>query len=192
LYKIGDVMASNMTMPFYIEMGYTLTEIGTITKLLGFWAIVAGASLGGIIMLRLGIGHSLWVFGVLQAVSTAGFAVLSFMGHSMAALAFVIGFENLSGGMGTAAFMAFMASNTNKKFTATQYALLTGFMAFGRDVLSSPAGVLAKALGWSNYFIACTLIAIPGLLLLFKCVNWRAEETQLLVSHLEKNVRSGS
>jgi len=176
MYKIGDVMASNMTMPFYMDMGYTLTEIGAITKLLGFWAIVAGASLGGMIMLRLGIGRSLWVFGFLQAISTAGFAVLAFIGHSMATLAFVIGFENLSGGMGTAAFMAFMASITNKKFTATQYALLTGFMAFGRDVLSSPAGVLVKALGWSNYFIACTLIAIPGMLLLFKCVPWHSNQ----------------
>lgn len=172
LYKIGDVMASNISTPFYIDIGFSLTEIGAITKLLGFWAIIAGASLGGVIMLRLGINRSLWVFGVFQAISTVGFAVLARVGYSIPALAVVIGFENLSGGMGTAAFMAFMASITNKKFTATQYALLTSFMAFGRDVLSAPTGFLAKYTGWFGFFIACALIAIPGMLLLLKFAPW--------------------
>jgi PAT family beta-lactamase induction signal transducer AmpG len=172
LYKIGDIMASNISTPFYMDMGFSLTEIGAITKLLGFWAVIAGASIGGMIMLRLGINRSLWVFGVLQAVSTAGFAILSLIGHSIPALAIVIGFENLSGGMGTAAFMAFMASITNKKFTATQYALLTSFMAFGRDVLSAPTGFIAKYMGWFWFFIACALIAIPGMLLLLKFAPW--------------------
>ncbi len=172
MYKIGDIMASNITTPFYMDLGFSLTEIGAITKLLGFWAIIAGASIGGVIMLRLGINRSLWVFGFLQAISTAGFAVLARMGHNIPALAAVIGFENLSAGMGTAAFMAFMASITNKKFTATQYALLTSFMAFGRDVLSSPTGFLVKYMGWENFFIGCVLIAIPGILLLIKFAPW--------------------
>ncbi len=176
MYKIGDIMASNITTPFYMDIGFSLTEIGTITKLLGFWAVIAGASIGGVIMLRLGIHRSLWVFGVLQALSTAGFAVLATMGHSIPALAVVIGFENLSGGMGTAAFMAFMASITNKKFTATQYALLTSFMAFGRDILSAPTGYIAKSIGWEYFFIACTLIAIPGMLLLLKFAPWKSGE----------------
>jgi PAT family beta-lactamase induction signal transducer AmpG len=176
MYKIGDIMASNITTPFYMDLGFSLTEIGAITKLLGFWAIIAGASIGGVIMLRLGINRSLWVFGVLQAVSTAGFAVLARVGHSIPALAAVIGFENLSAGMGTAAFMAFMASITNKKFTATQYALLTSFMAFGRDVLSSPTGFLAKYMGWESFFIGCVLIAIPGMILLLKFAPWKSGE----------------
>jgi PAT family beta-lactamase induction signal transducer AmpG len=176
LYKIGDIMASNISTPFYIDMGFSLTEIGAITKLLGFWAVVAGASLGGVIMLRLGINRSLWIFGVLQAVSTAGFAVLSLIGHSIPALAAVIGFENLSGGMGTAAFMAFMASITNKKFTATQYALLTSFMAFGRDVLSAPTGFIAEYTGWFGFFTGCALIAIPGMLLLLKFAPWSEKD----------------
>jgi PAT family beta-lactamase induction signal transducer AmpG len=179
MYKIGDIMASNITIPFYIDLGFTLTEIGTITKLLGFWAIIAGASIGGVIMLRLGINRSLWVFGFLQAISTAGFAVLAHIGYSIPALAAVIGFENLSAGMGTAAFMAFMASITNKKFTATQYALLTSFMAFGRDVISSPTGFIAKHMGWENFFIACALIAIPGMLLLLKFAPWNSRERQI-------------
>jgi len=174
MYKIGDIMASNISTPFYMDIGFSLTEVGAITKLLGFWAIVAGASFGGVIMLRLGINRSLWIFGFLQAVSTAGFAVLAYVGHSIPMLAIVIGFETLSVGMGTAAFMAFMASITNRKFTATQYALLTSFMAFGRDVLSSPAGWFAKSLGWGNFFVACALIAIPGMLLLLKFAPWRS------------------
>jgi PAT family beta-lactamase induction signal transducer AmpG len=172
MYKIGDIMASNITIPFYMDLGFSLTEIGAITKLLGFWAIIAGASIGGLIMLRLGINRSLWIFGILQAVSTAGFAVLARVGHSIPALSVVIGFENLSAGMGTAAFMAFMGSITNKKFTATQYALLTSFMAFGRDVLSSPTGFFAKYMGWENFFIFCVVIAIPGMLLLLKFAPW--------------------
>jgi PAT family beta-lactamase induction signal transducer AmpG len=175
LYKVGDIMASNITIPFYLELGFSLTEIGAITKLLGFWAIIAGASIGGLIMLRLGINRSLWIFGVLQAVSTAGFAVLARIGHSVAALAVVIGVENLSAGMGTAAFMAFMGSITNKKFTATQYALLTSFMAFGRDVLSSPTGIIAKYLGWENFFIFCVAAAVPGMLLLLKFAPWNPD-----------------
>ncbi len=176
MYKIGDIMASNITTPFYMDLGFSLPEIGTVTKIFGFWAIIAGASIGGILMLRLGINRSLWVFGVLQAVSTACFAVLASIGYSIPALAVVIGFENISGGMGTAAFMAFMASITNKKFTATQYALLTSFMAFGRDVISAPAGYLAKYLGWENFFIGCALIAIPGMLLLLKFAPWNAPD----------------
>lgn len=176
MYKIGDIMATNITTPFYIDIGFSLTEIGAITKLLGFWAIIAGASIGGVIMLRLGINRSLWVFGFLQGISTAGFAALAHIGYSIPALAVVIGFENLSAGMGTAAFMAFMASITNKKFTATQYALLTSFMAFGRDVLSSPTGFIAEYLGWENFFIACVIIAIPGMLLLLKFAPWNSDK----------------
>lgn len=177
MYKIGDTMASAMTIPFYLDIGFSKTEIGTVVKLFGFWATIAGALLGGVIMIRLGINRSLWVFGFLQAISTAGFALLARIGYSIPALSAVIGFENLSSGMGTAAYMAFMASITNKKFTATQYALLTSLMAVPRTVLSAPTGFLAKNMGWQNFFIACTLIAIPGMLLLLKFAPWKSKET---------------
>lgn len=176
MYKIGDTMASAITTPFYMDIGFSLKEIGTLVKLFGFWATIAGTSIGGIIMLRLGINRSLWIFGILQAISTAGFAVLARIGHSIPALAAVIGFENLSAGMGTAAYMAFMASITNKKFTATQYALLTSLMAVPRTVLSAPTGFLAKYMGWENFFIGCVLIAIPGMLLLLKFAPWSPKE----------------
>jgi MFS transporter, PAT family, beta-lactamase induction signal transducer AmpG len=177
LYKIGDTMASAMTTPFYLDIGFTKTEIGAVVKLFGFWATVVGSLVGGVIMLKLGINRSLWVFGVLQAVSTAGFALLARVGHSVPMLSGVIAFENLSGGMGTAAYVAFMASITNKRFTATQYALLSSLMGVPRVIASAPTGFLAKQFGWEGFFIACTLIAIPGMLLLLKFAPWRSSPT---------------
>lgn len=175
LYKIGDTMASAMTMPFYLDIGFTKTQIGAVVKLFGFWATIAGSLAGGLIMLRLGINRSLWGFGILQALSTAGFALLAKIGPSVALLSGVIAFENLSSGMGTAAYAAFMASITNKKFTATQYALLTSLMGVPRVVASAPTGFLAKALGWEGFFMFCCLAAIPGMALLLKFAPWRSK-----------------
>ncbi|RJR27266.1 MAG: MFS transporter [Desulfobacteraceae bacterium] len=168
LYKIGDTMANNMATPFYLDIGFSKSEIGAVVKLFGFWATVAGGFLGGIMMLRMGIVRSLWIFGILQAASTAGFAALAWLGKSIPALSIVIAFENLSGGMGTAAYAAFMASITNKRFTATQYALLSSLMGIPRVIASAPTGIMATNLGWAGYFVTCTLAALPGLLLLTK------------------------
>jgi PAT family beta-lactamase induction signal transducer AmpG len=172
-YKVGDQMAAAMTTPFYLDIGFTKSEIGAVVKIFGFWATIAGAGLGGAMMLRLKIHRSLLVFGLLQALSTAGFALLSIIGPSVGALAGVIAFENLSAGMGTAAYMGFMASLTDKRFTATQYALLTSFMGFSRDVITSPTGLMAKSFGWLGFFVFCTLLAVPGLVMLLKFASWR-------------------
>lgn len=174
-YKIGDTMASAMTTPFYLDIGFSKTEIGTVVKLFGFWATIVGTLAGGVIMIRLGINRSLWVFGMLQAMSTACFMFLARIGYSIAALSGVIAFENLSSGMGTAAYAAYMASITNKKFTATQYALLTSLMGIPRVIASSPTGFFAKNMGWEGFFLTCTLMAIPGMLLLYKCAPWQSE-----------------
>jgi PAT family beta-lactamase induction signal transducer AmpG len=171
-YKVGDSMAASMLMPFYLELGFSKTQIGVIGKIWGFWATIGGGALGGIALVWLGIARGLWIFGFLQMVSTAGFAYLAYLGQSLTMLTAVIAFENLASGMGTAAFVAFMASQTNKRFTATQYALLTSFMAVPRDVASAPAGYLAKIMGWESFFIFCTLLAIPGMLLLIKFAPW--------------------
>ncbi len=179
-YKMGDTMAGAMTTPFYLDIGFSKTEIGTIVKLFGFWATIAGALIGGVLMLRLGINRSLWVFGFLQAISTACFAILARIGPSVAVLSGVIAFENLSSGMGTAAYAAFMASITNKKFTATQYALLTSLMGIPRVVASAPTGFFAKNLGWEGFFIACTVIAVPGMLLLLKFAPWNSGQAEKL------------
>ena len=173
LYKIGDTMASAMTTPFYLDIGFSKTEIGAVVKLFGFWATLGGSLAGGLIMLYIGINRSLWIFGIFQALSTAGFAVLARIGYSIPALSGVIAFENFSSGMGTAAYSAFMASITNKKFTATQYALLSSLMGVPRVIASAPTGFLAKHAGWELFFTACTLIAIPGMLLLFKFAPWK-------------------
>jgi len=178
LYKVGDTMASAMTTPFYLDIGFSKSEIGAVVKLFGFWATIAGGLAGGIMMLRLGINRSLWVFGFLQAASTAGFALLANVGYSVPWLSAVIAFENLSSGMGTAAYAAFMASITNKKFTATQYALLTSLMGVPRVFASAPTGFLAKNVGWETFFIACTLIAIPGMLLLLKFAPWNPRSAE--------------
>ena len=175
LYKIGDTMASAMTTPFYLDIGFSKSEIGAVVKLFGFWATITGALAGGVMMIKLGINRSLWVFGFLQALSTAGFALLANVGYSIPLLSSVIAFENLSSGMGTAAYAAFMASITNKKFTATQYALLTSLMGIPRVLASAPTGFLAQNVGWETFFIFCALIAIPGMLLLLKFAPWNSK-----------------
>ena len=175
LYKVGDTMASAITTPFYLDIGFSKSEIGAVVKLFGFWATIAGGLAGGIMMIRLGINRSLWVFGFLQAASTACFALLARVGYSIPLLSSVIAFENLSSGMGTAAYAAFMASITNKRFTATQYALLTSLMGVPRVLAAAPTGFLAKNFGWEIFFISCALIAIPGMLLLLKFAPWNSK-----------------
>jgi MFS transporter, PAT family, beta-lactamase induction signal transducer AmpG len=173
LYKIGDTMAAAITMPFYMELGFSKTEIGAVVNLFGSWATIAGAVAGGLLILRLGIHRSLWVFGVLQSVSTAGFVLLARAGNNLQILSGVIAFESFTGGMGTSAFVAFMASLTNKKFTATQYALMTSIMGLPRVMASAPTGLAAKQLGWEWFFLFCTLAAIPGMLVLPRVAPWR-------------------
>jgi MFS transporter, PAT family, beta-lactamase induction signal transducer AmpG len=167
LYKAGDSMASNMTTPFILDIGYSKTDIATVAKTFGMIATIAGGVIGGVMMLRYNMKSSLIIFGILQGVSTLGFAVLPSLENSIASLALVIAFENLASGMGTAAYSAYMASLTNKQFTATQYALLTALMGIPRVILASPTGWMSKVMGWESFFILCTLVAVPGILLLF-------------------------
>lgn len=171
LYKIGDTIASEMTMPFYIQLGFTKTEIAGVVKVFGIWSTIAGGLVGGALMLRIGLQRSLWVFGILQALSTAAFAWLAQMGAHLGALTVIISFENLTAGMGTAAYAAFMATLTNKRFTATQYALLTSFMGFSRFA-AAPTGFIAEKFGWQTFFTFCAVAAIPGLFMLVKVGKW--------------------
>jgi PAT family beta-lactamase induction signal transducer AmpG len=174
LYKVGDLMAANMTTPFMLKIGYTKTDIAYVAKSFGLIATIVGGILGGTLMLKMNIRLALVLFGVLQAVSTLGFALLARLPVSFGALSFVIGFENLAAGLGMAAFGAYMLALTNKKFTATQYALLSSLMGIPRVILPAPTGWMAENMGWVGLFIACTLMAIPGLLLLipiFKLEN---------------------
>lgn len=166
LYKMGDTMASHMTTPFILELGYSKTDMATIAKGLGMGATIIGATFGGMFIIKMGIMRSLWVFGFFQAISTAGFSLLYFMPVKLSSLGLVITFENLSAGLGTSAYAAYMASLTNKKFTATQYALLTSLMGIPRVIAAAPTGILVETIGWVSFFIVCTLIAVPGMMLI--------------------------
>ncbi len=166
LYKIGDNMASEMLSPFWVDLEISKTTVAGIVKTFGVAASIGGGLLAGLVVYRWGIIPSLYVFGILQMVSTAGFAILAYWGNQIYLLTAVIAFENLSGGMGTTAFVAFMASLTNKRFTATQYAILTSIMGIPRVLAGSFTGFLATVLGWQGFFLLCTVVAIPGLLLI--------------------------
>lgn len=166
LYKFGDALAGVMANPFYIELGFTKVEIANVSKLFGFAATLIGGFAGGIIVSRWGIVPSLLVCGILQLVSNLLFAVQALVGHDVVMLMATIGFENLSGGMGTAAFVAYLSSLCNVAYTATQYALLSSLMAVARTVLASPGGWMAAQLDWATFFVLTAVAAVPGIVLL--------------------------
>ncbi|WP_455379744.1 AmpG family muropeptide MFS transporter [Acidihalobacter prosperus] len=172
LYKFGDTLATTMTTPFYLQLGYSKADIGAVVKLFGFWATVLGGFVGGIGILRIGQYRALLIFGVLQALSTATFAWLTYTGPVLGWLATVIALENFTGGMGTAAFIGFMANLTNREFTATQYALLTSLMGVPRTLFAATTGYMAAQLGWTNFFLLCAFLATPGLVLLRRFRDW--------------------
>ena len=191
LYKIGDNMAGAMTIPFILKMGFSKTEYFIIVKGIGMFGLFGGVILGGSIMIRLGIAKSLWVFGILQAISTALFAIMVMVDHDsliwveyrQVILGCIIGFEFFSTGLGQAAYATYMAIQTNKRFTATQYALLTSLMAVPGVVAASATGFMAKYLGWDVFYFLCAIIAVPGLLLLFKIAPWNASNEELETTH---------
>lgn len=172
LYKLGDSMATALATPFYLDMGFSKTEIGLVAKNAGLWASVAGGILGGIWMIQLGINRALWLFGVVQMVAILGFAWLALVGHDVLVLALVIGFEAFGVGLGTAAFVAYIAQTTHPLYTATQFALFTSLAAVPRTVANAGTGFMVDRMGWFNFFIACFLLAIPGMLLLYKVAPW--------------------
>tara|TARA_Y100000768_G_scaffold333910_1_gene274288 strand:- start:721 stop:2106 length:1386 start_codon:yes stop_codon:yes gene_type:complete len=168
LYKIGDTMAHSLSTNFYLDIGFSKTEIGTIVKFFGLFATLVGAFAGGLIALKIGLYQSLIVFGVFQAIATLGFTLLAIVGDSIYLLMAVITLENLAAGMGYTAYLAFIANMTNKQFTATQFALMTALMSLPRTLFSGFSGYLVEFFDWELYFIFCSLIAIPALIILSK------------------------
>ena len=166
LYKFGDALAGVMANPFYIEMGFSKAEIASISKLYGLVATLAGGFLGGLLVSRWGIVPSLLACGLLQMLSNLMFAVQAVAGHDIGVLMLTISIENLSGGMGTAAFVAYLSSLCNVAYTATQYALLSSLMSVARTTFASPAGWIADQTDWVTFFLLTTVAALPGLLLL--------------------------
>jgi len=173
LYKIGDNMATALATPFYLDTGFSMTEIGLVAKHAALWPAIVGGLLGGVVMLRLGINRALWVFGVVQVVSILGFAVLAQSGPVLWLLAAVISFEYLGVGMGTAAFTAFIARETSRMYAATQFALFTALAALPRTFANASTGVIVETVGWYHFFLLCALIALPGMLLLLWVAPWR-------------------
>jgi PAT family beta-lactamase induction signal transducer AmpG len=170
-YKLGDNLGTHMATPFYLGIGFDETDISW-ARLLGTGALLAGVFLGGAVVLRLGIFWSLLIVGVLQGVSTACFAILTMVGDSNGWLAVVISFEELTAGMGTSALLAFIASLTDKRFTATQFALLSALANAPRALLVAPSGFFAELLGWPVFFVSCALVGVIGLALLVYLRNW--------------------
>jgi MFS transporter, PAT family, beta-lactamase induction signal transducer AmpG len=166
LYKFGDALAGTMSNPLYVWLGFGKVEVANIGKLYGFLASLGGLALGGVVVLRLGIFRALLVCGVLQMLSNLMYAVQVWAGHDTTVLAFTIGIENLTGGMGSAAFVAYLSELCNISFTATQYALLSSLAAVGRTTLSASGGALADTLGWTPFFVLSTVACLPGLAIL--------------------------
>lgn len=178
-YKLGDSMATALATPFYLDMGFSKTDIGAIAKGSGLLMQIAGAFVGGLWMLKLGIARGLWVFGVIQALVILGFAWLAHIGpfgeitaSARSLLAVVIGLEAFGVGLGTVAYVAYMARETNPLYTATQLALFTSLSAVPRSLFNALTGPMVERLGWEAFFYVCTLLAIPGLLMLFKVAPW--------------------
>jgi PAT family beta-lactamase induction signal transducer AmpG len=179
MYKFGDSLATALSTPFYIDMGFSLTEIGFIAKNAAFWPAVIGGILGGLLMLKIGINRALWIFGFVQMFTILGFFVLVEIGPSRTALALVISLEYLGVGLGTVAFVAFIARITTPAYAATQFALFTALTALPRTLVNSLAGILVEQIGWQTYFLLCTVLAIPGMLLLLKVAPWNGDQSKL-------------
>ena len=191
LYKLGDAFAGSLMTPFLLKgMAYAPAEVGVVNKVIGLWLTIGGALLGGALMVALGLWRALLAFGVLQMASNLGFWWLAVGGKGMlpglvipafdwgfvslataapvdGGLLLVVAFENISGGMGTAAFVAFLMSLCNQRFTATQFALLSAFASVGRVWVGPLAGVLAETIGWPTFFVVSTVAALPALAMLW-------------------------
>jgi len=175
LYKLGDNMATALQTPFFVDVGFTLTQIGAIAKTAGLIAAIVGAMIGGLIMVKVSINRALWLFGVVQIVSILGFAVLAEIGANPWMLGVVVAFEYLGVGLGSAALIAFMARTTNPAFAATQLALFTALASVPRVFANAITGVIVEQLGWTSFFIFCTASAVPGMLLLLKVAPWNED-----------------
>lgn len=166
LYKFGDAYAGVMAYPFYFDVGFSKSEVATASKIFGVIMTVTGVFLGGVIVNRFGILRSLLGCGILQMLSNLMYAAQAIVGHDFAFLFLTIGIENLSGGMGSSAFVAYLSVLCNTTYTGTQFALFTSFMAFGRTLLSASSGWVVEQTDWATFFVISTFVALPGLLLL--------------------------
>ncbi len=172
VFKLGDVITAAMSTPFLLDLGFTRTDVGTVNKCFGLISTILGTIAGGSIISRIGINRSLWVFGILQAVSNFSFMILAILGQNYPAMVATVAIENIFSGMGTAGFIAFMMGLCDKRFTATQYALLSSLMAVTRVLAGAPTGFMAKHFGWEAFFLFSGMASLPGILLLLRFAPW--------------------
>jgi PAT family beta-lactamase induction signal transducer AmpG len=165
-YKLGEAMAGVMSMPLYISLGFSLGEIATVSKLVGFFATVIGALAGGVLTARLGIFRALLICGLLQSAGNLFYVMQAIGGHRLDYLALCVAAENVTGAMAGAALVAYLSGLCSPGFTATQYALLSSLAAVGRTLVASSSGVMADRLGWVSFFLLTTVVTLPALLLL--------------------------
>lgn len=173
LYKLGDSMATALVTPFYIDLNFSMTEIGIIAKNAGLWASVIGGFLGGIWMIKIGINKALWIFGFLQLVTIIPFIVLSMVGHNLILLGITVGLESFAMGLGTTVLIAFISKQTDPRYTATQFALFTSLASIPRSITNASTGFIVESLGWTNFFYLCFMLAIPGMVLLLKVAPYK-------------------
>ena len=176
LYKLGDNMAVALQTPFFIDLGFTLTEIGTVAKFAILGSSIVGTAIGGLLMLKLSLNRALWLFGFVQIFSILGYAALTKIGDNLYALFAAASFEYLGVGLGAVALWAFMAKQTNTRFTATQLALLTSLTAVPRTLANASTGFIIEAIGYFNFYLLCVAVAVPGLLLLLRVAPWSETE----------------
>jgi len=172
-YKLGEAMAGVMAMPLYVALGFTLNEIAAVSKLVGFFATVAGALAGGVMTARVGVIRALIFCGILQSAGNLFYVLQVIGGHRLDYLALCVAAENVTGAMAGAALVAYLSSLCSPAFTATQYALLSSLAAVGRTLVASAAGILAERMGWKLFFLSTTVATLPALLLLV----WIARRT---------------
>jgi PAT family beta-lactamase induction signal transducer AmpG len=172
LYKLGDNMAVALATPFYIDMGFSLTEIGTIAKFSALWASITGSVIAGVVMLKVSINRALWIFGIVQLVTIFGYVWLSTAGHTPIGLFFVVSGEYLGVGMGTVALTAYLARETSRAFTATQFALFSSIVVIPRTFANASTGFLIEAMGYTGFFLLCAAVAVPGMLMLLRVAPW--------------------
>jgi PAT family beta-lactamase induction signal transducer AmpG len=180
IYKLDVAFAMALTTPFMMDLGFTKTDVGAVLKGVGLIATIGGTLLGGALLTKWGIKKSLWVFGIVQGLSGFTFFILAKVGHNYPVMMAAICIENICSGLATAAFTAFMMNMCDKRFTATQYALLTSFMALTRIMVQTPSGYIAENMGWEMYFILSIILSIPGLLLLLRYDKWQQHPEALI------------
>jgi PAT family beta-lactamase induction signal transducer AmpG len=190
LYRLGDNMAVALQTPFFIDLGFSLTQIGTIAKFAILGSAILGTALGGVLMLKLSISQALWIFGFIQILSNLGFAALARIGDDPYALFVVVSFDNIAVGLGTVAITAFIAQQASLKFTATQLALLTGLTLLPRTFANATTGFIIEAVGYFNFYLICGAVALPGMLLLIVVAPWSKRDALAVAPRVAQSAQS--